>query len=305
LPSEAIELPGLDAANLLGYLAALGVLRTLSLTDLEDGVRLSWTDARGYWSPVIHHSTASPEALVESLAHALGGDSNPAWSVGEDLTIRRADFAKYARDAIAQTSRGDASARRTCDFLAAFGSDGCRASAKDDFIADTAFRTMSGAGHQHFLGFMKELHRTTTADHLAAALFVPWSYSDEKPSMRWDPNDYRPHALRADDPSTDPIRTVRGANRLALEALPLFPTMPRLTGLRTTAFDKKSEVLTYPVWTAPLGCSTVSSLLALDLPADVQNRWGALMARGIVQLYRTSRFTEGKYRNFSPSRELL
>ncbi len=305
MPPEPIELPGLDAANLLGYLSALGVLRTLSVVDSEVGVCLSWSDRQGCWSPAIHHPTASAARLVEILSGAFGGDPSPAWSLGEDLTVRRPDFAEFARSAIGRASAVKSNPRHTCDFLAAFGSDGCAASGKEELIADTAFRTMSGAGHQHFLGFMRELHRTTTPGHLAAALFQPWEYSDEKPSMRWDPNDYRPHALRAEDPSNDPIRTVRGANRLALEALALFPTMPRLGGLRTTGFDKKSEVLTYPVWTAPLSCSTVTSLLALDLPDEPSNHRSELAARGIAQLFQTIRFTEGKYRNFSPSRELL
>lgn len=74
---------------------------------------------------------------------------------------------------------------------------------------------MSGAGHQHFLKFMVELHGSTTREHYESALLKRWAYTDEGPSMRWDPSDYRPHALRADDPATDPIRTMRGANHLA------------------------------------------------------------------------------------------
>jgi hypothetical protein len=81
--------------------------------------------------------------------------------------------------------------------------------------------------------------------------------------------------------------------------------MPRSGGLRTTAFDRRSEILTYPVWTVPLDCCTVRSLLALDFPEDPTAQREALAARGIGQLFRTTRFTEGKYRNFSPSRELL
>ena len=79
-------------------------------------------------------------------------------------------------------------------------------------MTDTAFRTMSGAGHQHFLGFMRELAVHTTADQLRRALLSRWDYADSRPSLRWDPADYRPHALRADDPSTDPIKTMRGAD---------------------------------------------------------------------------------------------
>ena len=124
--------------------------------------------------------------------------------------------------------------------------------------------------------------------------------------MRWDPNEFRPHALRAGDPAKDNKRNnVRGANRLAIEALPLFPTVPQRAVLRTVAFgdkDARAEV-TWPIWLDPLSLNVVASLLAFE---DVQEADHSTLARrGVAQVFRAKRFTDGQYRNFSPARALL
>jgi len=62
-----IELVGLDGGNLLGYLAALGTLRVLTLAGPEADVRMSWVD-KGWWRPVVHHSRiGTGEELVAAL----------------------------------------------------------------------------------------------------------------------------------------------------------------------------------------------------------------------------------------------
>ena len=148
------------------------------------------------------------------------------------------------------------------------------------------------------LGFMLELAAGTDAEHLRRSLMAPWDYADGRPSLRWDAADFRPHALRAVDPSGDPIKTMRGANRLAIEALPLFPTAPQARRVRTTAFQEGNNgtEVWWPIWTDALELGTVSSLLAAG---DERVR------PGVAQVYRATRFTEGKYRNFSPSKAML
>jgi len=152
---------------------------------------------------------------------------------------------------------------------------------------------------------MRELAEGTVAEHLRRALLDPWDYADGRPSLRWDAADYRPHALRAEDPSGDPIRTMRGANRLAVEALPLFPTVPERGGLSTVAFadtDAGTEV-TWPIWSEPLSLDVVASLLACE---DVQKAdRSTVVRRGVAQVFRARRFTDGQYRNFSPAMALL
>ena len=292
-----IELTGLDGSNLLAYLAALGTLRVLTSAEPERYVRMSWVDC-GYWAPVIHASAAeTPDELVELLGERVCGEASAddAWKIGKDLTLSCEEFGQAMREAVQRSGHG---CRGTTDFLAAFGSDVYGAGPKRELMSDTGFRTMSGAGHQHFLGFMLELAALTDVEHLRRTLLARWDYADGRPSLRWDAADYRPHALRAVDPSGDPIKTMRGANRLAIEALPLFPTAPQSRRIRTTAFreiDGETDIW-WPIWTEALELATVASLLA---PGTDHSR------PGVAQVFRAKRFTEGKYRNFTPSRAAL
>jgi hypothetical protein len=71
-----------------------------------------------------------------------------------------------------------------------------------------------------------------------------------RPSLRWDSVDYRRNTLRAfdpPDPATAPILTVRGANRLAVEALPWRPTFLREGGdVATLSFLRRGRELSSP-----------------------------------------------------------
>jgi hypothetical protein len=292
-----IDLTGLDGSNLLGFLAAVGTLRVLTQADPSADVRMEWVDRGDVWMPVLYHPAAgSSEQLLSLVEPLVCGEStiDEAWKIGDDLTLSIAAFGEVMRENL---GNADHKKRTTVDFLAAFGADAYGAGPKKELMPDTAFRTMSGAGHQHFLGFMRELAASTQREHLRRTLFADWDYGDGRPSLRWDPGDFRPHALRAADPSGDPIKTMRGANRLAVEALPLFPIAPVRRRIRTVAFwdgDSGTEIH-WPIWTDRLELGSVASLLA-----------SAEMNRpGVAQVFRAVRFTEGKYRNFSPSKALL
>lgn len=304
--SWEIELIGLNGGNLLAYLGALGVLRTLSSGQPPAAVRLRWRERR-FWTPVVHtEAWRTPDEVLAVLTQSVAGKTtaNSALAIGDDLNLPRAVFRAHLEASAVAASPGS---RAEVDFLAALGSDAFAAPGARDAMADTEFRTMSGAGRQHFLASMRELAGSVTAGQLRRALFAPWDYEDGRPSLRWDPADYRPHALRARDPATDPIRTMRGANRLAVEALPWFPTVPEQWRLRTLGFRSAGRGVdfTWPIWTSPLGPDAVRSLLALAELHSPSPSAASLRARGVAQVYRAKRFTDGKYRNFSPARELL
>jgi hypothetical protein len=163
---------------------------------------------------------------------------------------------------------------------------------------------MSGAGHQHFLGFMQQLAHATDLGNLREALFNVWRYRDDKPSLRWDPNDDRRYALRWDNPSGDSIKTVRGANRLAIEALPLLPAVPVGKRAETTGFTQergRGVLWTWPIWHPPLSLDVVRSLLALrEIQRETPDR-GLLSRMGISEVFRCQRITQGKYRNLTPA----
>lgn len=297
---------GLNGGNPLAYLAALGTLRTTDLTWPGRKARLWWTNALGAWRPCLSLDAEIDrgtwlEVLEQTLrARACHG----AFALAKDLTMPCDDYRKAVQEAVAQAAAGN---RCQADFLAAFGSEAVEAEVKGKKtgkIADTALRTMSGAGHQHFLGFMRELVRTTELKHLCSALFAAWSYTDDGRSMRWDPYDDRRYALRWNDPSGDSIKTVRGANRLAVEALPLLPTAPVNGRLETTGFSQqkgRDVIWTWPIWTVPVSQDVVRSLLGLaELQKDIPDR-RVLSAMGIAEVYRCQRITQGKFRNFTPA----
>lgn len=298
--NEGLLLKGLDGGNPLAFLAALGTLRTLTRAWPEREPRLSWEPQCGSWRPTLLCSGGPAEGEVVTAAHdqlaQMAG--HPAFTFADNLAIPAELFRKFSESAVA-------SAKEDCaaEYAAAFASD----LLINDYgtIHDTAFRTMSGAGHQHFLKFMNELARVTTAEHVRRALFSAWHYDEQKLSLRWDPADDRRYALRWSDPSSDVIRTVRGANRLAIEALPLFPVAPVGRHLETTGFGSpydRGTYWTWPIWETPVSLDVCRSLLALAELQERQPNRQVLRARGVVEVFRSERITIGKFRNFSPAR---
>jgi CRISPR-associated endonuclease/helicase Cas3 len=152
--------------------------------------------------------------------------------------------------------------------------------------------------------------RLQDADELAS-LFKPWDYADEGPSMRWDPADDRRYAFRADDPAKATIRTVRGANRLAIEALRLLPVVPVGSRLETTGFPAsepprgRDAVARWPIWTCRLTRAVVASLLTHPSLASRSPDRESLRRLGINEVFRSRRITQGRYRNFVPAEAWL
>jgi hypothetical protein len=300
---DAFELIGLDGSNPLAFLASLGALRGMTLAMAQPPPRLSWRALNGALRPILHsgadlETDALCDSLQEQLQRAAG---NPALAFAADLSVKGAAFRAVAARARDECKREDSTG---ADYVAAFGCEAIT-DPKTGNILDTALRTMSGAGHQHFLAFMRQLLAETTAEELHAAIFQRWTYSDPGPSLRWDPADDRRYALRWAEPSGDPIRTVRGANALAVLGLPLLPTQPGSHGLGTTAFSqvrRQGTFLTWPIWADPIPLDVVRSLLAIKELQGFEEGQPAreeLARRGIIEVFRSQRITQGKYRNFA------
>jgi hypothetical protein len=264
-----------------------------------------------------------PESVLDRLSDQLSTmREHPALSRWDNLGVPPDDFRAYALDAARTATSED---RIWADYAAAFGCEAIRTRDSKNalVVEDTAFRTMSGAGHQDFLGFMKNIIASTEREHLRKALFSEWRYDDPvtNRTLRWDPADDVRHALRWRNPSGDPARraggTMLGANRLAIEALPLFPTAPVRTRLETTGFrgsGRRGTFWTWPIWESAIGLDLCRSVLALDeLQMNPRDTGGqvreipdsALRNRGIVGVFRSQRITEGKYRSFTPARAIL
>jgi len=305
--TETLTLKGLDADNPLAFLAALGTLRALSQAWPDATVRLHWGLTDGALRPLLTLPAGTNEqGILDTLIDQLRGlIDNSALTFAKDLAVARQIFRDAARCAYDRATFGSHVA---AEFIAAFGCDAL-ADAKTGIVQDTAWRTMSGAGHQHFLEFMCTLASDTSIEQLAAALFAPWRYCDPGPSLRWDPVDDRRYALRWNEPSGDPIRTVRGANALAILGLPLFPTQPLGVTLGTTGFSRipRKTFFTWPIWEDPLPLDVVRALLGLrelqlhgdTSPHERLQARERLRARGVIEVFHSQRITQGKYRNFT------
>lgn len=296
---QGLLLTGLDGSNPLGFLAAVGTLRTVGLAAPDARWSMKWLMRDGIQVPALSADQAvSADALVDLLCCELRRESTPEFDFAENLNITPGELKNEAAMARSHARPDD---RRHADFIAAFGCEICEM--KDGkSVQDTALRTMSGAGHQHFLGTMKQLTHKTERAHLHNALFEMWRHSDDKLGLRWDPEEDRRYALRWDNPSDGGgVKTVRGANRLAIEALPMLPTAPGERDLQTTGFStqRKAVLFTWPIWQVALGVDVVRSLLALpELQRPEPNR-EHLAAMGVSEVHRSQRVTVGKYRNFT------
>jgi hypothetical protein len=308
--TSKIDLTGIPGGNPLGFLAAIGALSASTRALSSMPVKLAWISSDTGWTPrLLFTEEVSPATLVERIHEELAAlGQAEALAIADDLSIAHETFRESADSAARAGSPDD---RISVDYLCAFGSDAVQAKSggkPTGMIADTAFRTMSGSGHQHFLGSMRTFAKDTTPDHLRRALFESWRYDDpvEKHTMRWDPVDDVRYALRWRNPSGDPVRkaggSVWGANLLAIEGLRLFPTAPFRDSLRTTGFTQwrsRGTYWTWPIWCSPIGLDAVRSLVALkELQREKPDRQ-SLRKLGIAEVYRSQRIAQGKFRNFS------
>jgi CRISPR-associated endonuclease/helicase Cas3 len=302
--SEGLLLTGLDGSNPLGFLAALGTLRVLAPT-----YSMAWTPIGGTWVPKLlcDEGTAPGEETVlaqiqSNLADDISG--HPCHLIGllqtDDRTERRRLF-------IEQCSLADLQNRDLIDMLAAVASDA---------VPSAAINQLQTARRDYFLLNLREVIARTEAEDLRRSLFQPWDYADplDKQSLHLDPSEDRRHAYQWNQPSGDPHRKLSGgmlgANRLAIEAFPLFTSIPEDDSLRTLGFTGTRSTntrWTWPLWDVPAALLVVRSLMASpELQAETfdPDRKTALHRRGIVAAFRTNRILVGKTPNFTPARRV-
>lgn len=303
-------LSGLDGGNLLGFLAALGTLKAVS--ELAPGAdwRMRWTDETGPWRPVLAGAVAwEPDDLVVELAGYLAGTSNRVLYKDEKtLNIPAATFRNWAIEAQESATADD---RRYADYIAAFGCENAVAGYKRGQPIQLQHTPLSAtSGRQQFLGTIRETVDRVKPDQLHRSLFEQWQRNDEKWGLRWDPAEYRSYALRWDNPAkkSEVAKTERGANRLAVEALPLLPTaISRAGGLQTTGFKQPRNSdeprISWPIWICSINIDAVASVLRLDELQTESPSWRWLTRLGIAAVYRSYKFKVGKngeYGNFTP-----
>jgi hypothetical protein len=306
--SNSLLLKGLDGSNPLAFLAALGTALTSHRFCPE--TRLSWQSGAGGWRPVLTGFDGSDDEFAVALYETLAAAEASPFDIEKKLPFS-CDAFRVAL--LRNQSKSIPGERRSVDLLAGFGSDAHRN--KDQDFADSSLRMVrsgdsSGNG---LLAYALAMRKQIVADDLRRALFSTWDYRDEDFSLRWDPVEDQRYALRWYDPSPQAnkkhsLRTMRGANILALEALALFPVQPHSKGATTTGFSKhgerreRVEYFIWPIWESPVTVDVVRSLLCVPELHMLKPQRANVRQIGIVEIYRCERIAPSKYyKNFSPA----
>lgn len=134
---DGLILTGLDGANPLAYLAALGTLRGLTFAWPERWVRLSWV-GRDVWRPRLYvdNSTVDEKEVLDGLEHFMEmRPGHKALEIDDNLKVRADEFRLHALTAV-EIASPLPEKRARADFIAAFGCDAI--ADKSGFIQDTS-----------------------------------------------------------------------------------------------------------------------------------------------------------------------
>lgn len=315
---RGLLLNGLDGSNPLGFLAAVGTLHVLGDACAGSG-RLGWRNVHGSWKPLITGCGDDEREFCDAVLRALKNASAAVFDIGKESRngkeSNKFPFAHHKFVQALETQRDEAgpSNRRDVDFLAAFGTELYPDMKKDEF-RETRFRMVRAgdSSRQGMLFYAKTIRKNIDRGQIERALFQAWDYRDEGYSLRWDPIEDQPYALRWKDPSratlTDGPGTMLAANCLAVESLRCFPTVTIGRQAHTTGFhrrERRAFRFVWPIWTSMVGIETLRSLVALrDLHESPLPR-PALLAKSIEEIYCARRIQSNQYySNFAPAQPL-
>ncbi|MCX7700485.1 MAG: hypothetical protein N2039_06375 [Gemmataceae bacterium] len=300
---NGLLLPGLDGTNPLGFLAALGVLRILTLRGHSPKMR--WTQSGGVWRPAISGLPSQLPSLETELHDALASLDHSAWSISKKLPFEANIFRNHVKDGVWKASVRD---RQLVDLLASFGAEFF----EDDggaFEETELCMVRSGdAAGQGMIAYGRRIIETSEPNHIKKAIEANWLNSDDKCALRLDPGEDKPYGLQWQNPSSVGAMSEKGANCLALLALPCFPVIPTHREAKTVGFglrQPKQSSFTWPIWDCSLNLNVVCSILALDELQRPMPERSRLNSMGIAAVYRCDRVMTSKYyANFTPARQL-
>ncbi|MCY4165772.1 MAG: hypothetical protein OXF03_06460 [Gammaproteobacteria bacterium] len=316
MPNErqGIALNGLDGSNPLGFLAAVGLLRTLS--DIEHlPVRMAWRSLEEGWRPILYGLRGDRALLCKKLLEAIGAFSSAVLDIGKELDNNKEsnkfpfDSRRFRAALKSAADQPRAEGRREIDLLAGLGTD-LPLDKKGGLFRCTELKMVrSGdSNRQGMLWYAKSIQANVDERMIERALFFSWDYKDEGYSLRWDPLEDQRYALRWRDPKkstlADGPATMMAANCLAVEALRCFPVMPSGDSVQTTGFLKKGRQkrFIWPIWMPPLDIEIVRSLLSFPLLHKTPLPRAELAAKGIADAYSALLNRPNKYySNFAPA----
>lgn len=292
-----VVLEGLNGANPLGFLGALGLLRILNFTE---GARLGFLDD-GSFRPFV--MTADADLGGRVAADALQSEAHQPWKLSYDKLEKRGTktvrdlkpppqaFAQFLEGCLSEWNAGHLEA---AEYAAAFATSTARDGKGN--TKPTAFHFT--AANQQFLG---------TVDEIRASIDRTWAHESlfggraTRPgsNLRWDPAAERNWALMAHNPVDDGTSVDAPLEWLGFRALPLFPCVPWGAQVRTTGVTGRGDQMqfSWPLWSVPTSIDTIRSLLTVEW-ADRDDR----KSRSIFATCRSSiRRTSQGFGNFGPA----
>jgi hypothetical protein len=300
---DGVLLCGLDGTNPLGFLAAIGAFRLLSIEN--SCVTMTWQLFNGTWRPTLFGIQVPLTQLGNELHTAIGKLDKSVWSLDKKLPFPAAQLRDEGCNAVRAAS---STSRGLADSIASLGVE-CCIDDKANF-KDTALRMVRAgdSAGQGLLAYGKRILDSTTATEIQNVITETWLYQDKQCALRWDPAEDRGYALQWGNPSDDGALSVRGANCLALAAMTTLPTMPMKGQVETTGFglkEPKQSSFTWPIWKFPVSLDVVTSLLEMSELQREQPPRATLECRGIAAVYRCDRvMTSTYYANFTPARRV-
>ncbi len=281
-----LDLKGLEADNLLAFVALLGLLRALETAQPVWAPRVSWHQPP--WTARLHLAASVDEAGLAQAANAgIERIADALAPLGHEL--RAVESAapgptkgKSARNA--RTSNSSIADEKgikdiwNVNFRPGLYRDlasGCGDEAvaglllaalagehpvgREGYVAVSPYVLTRGQGHQRFLEDVfamlsvdppagKGLAAADRILEIVRALFQSWRRAEARGGFRWDPVEDRRHALRFREPSKEGARTEIGAMRLAAAGFLSMMTCPAGRNLVTKGVVRTAANELYFVW---------------------------------------------------------
>ncbi|MFZ4071636.1 MAG: type I-G CRISPR-associated protein, Cas3-extension family [Caulobacterales bacterium] len=314
------RLDGLEADNLLAFLALLGLLRALETARPTWRPRVRWSLDEPPLRPILRlRQSTSPDAICAATTEGLAVLAKA--HAFED----KADLNHTVYEARALLIKGRATSRHAADLFAALFSDAAVKVSQgkpQDQIEATPLCLLFGQGHQHFLerfsavpntpgppprGRGSKAQTVTGEMSIHETIFAAWTRQDPTPSFRWDPAEDVRYALMFGDPSYAGNKegAQHGANRLAAVGLAILTVAPHersgevRLATRGGARSDSGFAFRWPIWRDALSLNAICALLARD---DLSNDF-MRHCLGIDRLLETRRISVGKFMNFTTARD--
>jgi hypothetical protein len=300
-----LPLPGLEADNLLAFLALLGLLRALEIARPTWRPRVSWQGSP--WIAHLHLAEPADETQVAQAASEGIARLAEAFDVDgrSNVDFDRETYRSYVERVWQNPTTITLASALTAEMP----------QKKSGGLQAAPLVMMFGQGHQNFLERLVDVAQGKLPKSLAKvrsppnlndpskiveALFNQWHRKDETPAFRWDPDEDQRYALQYGDPSAaGAAPTVHGANRLAAIGFLSFVIAPReRRAAALGAFhDDEGWSFVWPIWSVPLSRGAIEVLLAH--PEVLKGNSELMVKLGVVEILGASRIANGKFMNIT------